>query len=75
MNTQNNEPNLFIITQETEDGKKYFNGQDQIFYSDLANATWASKNKEAQEIIPHFKLPNSKVEVIKESDFVFAANR
>lgn len=72
MNTQNNEPNLFIIAQGEGANTKYYNGKDQYFTSDIAGATYAKTNKDAQNIITYYKLSNSRVIVVKESEYVFA---
>lgn len=67
-----NEPNLFIIVKKDGNEMMYYNGKDQIFYSDLANATWATKHNDAQGIINLYRLANASVVMIKESEYVFA---
>jgi hypothetical protein len=72
MNNQNNEPNLFIIATGEGANTQYYNGKHQYFTSDLAGATYANKNQEAQRIINYYKLANSRVIIVKESEYIFA---
>ncbi|EHQ41515.1 hypothetical protein [Myroides odoratus] len=70
MNTQN-EPKYFIITKGEGSNKTYYNGKYDYF-SDLANATYATTNKEAQAIITVRQLIGAKVETITESELVYS---
>lgn len=67
-----NKPKLYIIVKEVDSVTSFYNGQDDHFYQDLANATWAKTRKDAQEIIDKRFLSNCKVDSITEDEYIFA---